>query len=185
MPLASGPCVAGSLAAAPSVFSVGCAIEVVGLQSEYGKVLNGKHGRVGQFVEATGRYSVDLGIGKATRLRGENLRNVEPEPAPVPTWAPCSTAPGTSLLRPSIRVTWSKRDSLSADDLDAYFSMYGEVLDAVWEDDNQDPLNDAMHLYFKKPNRLAVAMRQHRHLVPSVDDGDGQLTEVRISVVLC
>ena len=92
MLLTSGACVGGSLAAAPSDFSVGCAIVVVGLQSEYGKVLNGKHGRVGQFVEATGRYSVDLGIEKVTCLKGENLRKVAPEQAPVLTCAPCFTA---------------------------------------------------------------------------------------------
>jgi len=57
-------------------------VMVQGLQSAAGQKLNGKHGIIIDFIEATDRFKVEVGPGEVHSLKPENLRYSEK----VPTW---------------------------------------------------------------------------------------------------
>eukprot|EP00747_Dinoflagellata_sp_TGD_P022654 gnl/TRDRNA2_/TRDRNA2_129251_c0_seq1.p1 gnl/TRDRNA2_/TRDRNA2_129251_c0~~gnl/TRDRNA2_/TRDRNA2_129251_c0_seq1.p1 ORF type:complete len:409 (-),score=78.32 gnl/TRDRNA2_/TRDRNA2_129251_c0_seq1:47-1273(-) len=57
-------------------------VEVFGLQSETGKLLNGKIGIITKHLEEKGRFEVSLGMANTQSLKPENLRRI-PESKPV------------------------------------------------------------------------------------------------------
>lgn len=65
---------AAAAVAPPAELRVGDQVEVYGLQSEAGRKLNGKTGQITKFVEAKGRFEVELGLGSLQSLKPENLR---------------------------------------------------------------------------------------------------------------
>lgn len=65
---------AAAAVAPPAELHVGDQVEIYGLQSEAGRKLNGKIGQITKFVEAKGRFEVELGLGSLQSLKPENLR---------------------------------------------------------------------------------------------------------------
>jgi len=62
---------------AAAKFGPGNCVEVFGLESESGRLLNGQVGIIGQYIVATGRFEVRFGDDKTVSLRPENLRKKE------------------------------------------------------------------------------------------------------------
>ncbi|CAE8589060.1 unnamed protein product [Polarella glacialis] len=70
----------------------GVLVEVHGLESENGRLMNGKRGTIKQHFAEKGRFEVELGSGKLASLRPENLRRVEVKSR----WAQASEAGETA-----------------------------------------------------------------------------------------
>lgn len=60
---------------------VGQYVEIHGLESESGKLLNGKAGVVTLFIEDKGRYQIQLGPDSFVSIKAANLRRIAPPPA--------------------------------------------------------------------------------------------------------
>lgn len=68
---------APGIAEGASSLGPGACVEVYGLESESGRVLNGQRGIIQQSIEATGRLQVRLGPDKIVSLKPASLKKVE------------------------------------------------------------------------------------------------------------
>jgi len=64
-------------AAKPATFAAGDAVELFGLESDWGKALNGQRGVITGWLEEKGRFEVQLSNGNFINLKPGNLTKVE------------------------------------------------------------------------------------------------------------
>eukprot|EP00930_Biecheleria_cincta_P047492 TRINITY_DN32938_c0_g1_i1.p1 TRINITY_DN32938_c0_g1~~TRINITY_DN32938_c0_g1_i1.p1 ORF type:complete len:424 (-),score=121.43 TRINITY_DN32938_c0_g1_i1:26-1273(-) len=81
---------AAKAAAENEPLKLGERVEVFGLRSENGKVLNGKTGLITKWDQAKARFLVDLFMGNLQSLKPDNLRRVASNSAPTSNSEPCS-----------------------------------------------------------------------------------------------
>jgi len=87
-----------AVASGPRAFDVGNAVEIVGLESERGKLLNRKRGEVVRFLEESGRYEIRFALGGQANVKEQNLKKVRSllEDDGLPTW----TSPQPTVTMP-------------------------------------------------------------------------------------